>query len=168
MFCKVVGTFATVVALATVLVGARTQGAGQDPQAQALLAKHHTYVGWQFGDGTFRNMRVTGSVTGEKGERTVTFVLLSSGLVYRNTYTYLRHGSVTEQEGFTGNVFWQSDLNGFTTPIYGDYARFLALPSISTSTRRPAHTSRPRSIQTARTRRPTAFSRTATWSLARR
>jgi Aspartyl protease len=46
------------------------------------------------------------------------------GLVYRNTYTYLRRANTTEESGFTGNVFWRSDINGFTTPIYGDLAKY--------------------------------------------
>jgi len=97
-----------------------------DPVATALLAKHRAYVGWSFGDGTFRTMRITGSVADEKGEKSETFTLISSGLVYRNAHVYLKRGKITEQTGFTGNLFWKSDMNGFTTPVYGDYARFLA------------------------------------------
>lgn len=100
--------------------------ADRDPVAAALLAKHRAYVGWSFGDGTFNTMRITGSATGENGERSQTFEMISAGLVYRNTHTYLNRGGITEQNGFTGNLFWKSDMNGFTTPIYGDYAQYLA------------------------------------------
>lgn len=122
---KDVGAFAVTVALATAIAVVPARGAVQNDQAQALMAKHRAFVGWQFGDGTFRTLRVTGTVTDEKGEKEMTFVTLCSGLLYRDTRTFMKEGT-SEQEGFTGNVFWQSDLNGFTTPIYGDYAKFLA------------------------------------------
>jgi hypothetical protein len=97
-----------------------------DAQAEALLAKHRAYVGWQFGDGTFRSMRITGDVTNEKGEPTISFVSLSRGLLVKDTYTMIERGNVTEYTGFTGSLFWSSDYNGFTTPIYGGYAKYLA------------------------------------------
>lgn len=101
-----------------------------DPKALNLLAKHKAYVGWQFGDGTFHTMRITGNVTDEKGKEVSMFVLLSTGLLYNNRATDLKRGGVTDSEGFTGNLFWQTDYNGFTTPIYGDYAKFLASRAI--------------------------------------
>jgi predicted aspartyl protease len=97
-----------------------------DPQAAKLLAKHKAFVGWQFGDGTFHTMRISGNTTDERGKQTQTFVLLYVGLLYNNTYTNLKRDGVTEHNGFTGNLFWETDYNGFTTPIYGDEARFLA------------------------------------------
>jgi predicted aspartyl protease len=105
------------------LAGAATQS---DDRAAALLAKHRTYVGWQFGDASFTTLRITGNVSDEKGAQTDTFVLLSDGPAYNNAYTYVTRGDVTEHVGFTGTLFWSSDLNGFTTPVYGDYAKFLA------------------------------------------
>jgi hypothetical protein len=119
-----VGALAMLVASAVLF--ATAQAPAQDAAAAALLAKHRAYVGWHFGDGTFRTMRITGSVTNEKGEKTQNFVTLSAGLVYHNIHTYLNQGGVTEHNGFTGNLFWRSDMNGFTTPVYGDYARYLA------------------------------------------
>ena len=101
-----------------------------DAQAQALLAKHRAFVGWQYGDGTIRTLRITGGVTDEKGAKTTAFVLLSAGLVSNDTYTLLKRDNVTESEGFTGNLFWQTDYSGFTTPVYGDYAKFLASFSV--------------------------------------
>jgi Aspartyl protease len=97
---------------------------GADDGAQALLAKHRAFVGWQLADGTFKTLRLereyvtsAGSVTERTLERRI-------GLVYRNTYTYPRRANTTEESGFTGNVFWRSDLNGFTTPIFGDLAKY--------------------------------------------
>lgn len=108
-----------------VCVGAVSQSAG-DSRALALLAKHKAYVGWQFGDGTFRTMRITGNVTDEKGKRVTTLLLLANGLLYNDAYTDLKRNGITERDGFTGNLFWQSDYNGFTTPVYGDDAKYLA------------------------------------------
>jgi hypothetical protein len=97
-----------------------------DAKAQALLALHRAFVGWQLGDGTFSSMRVSGSVTDEHGKTTSTFVLLSRGLLSSNSFTDLTRAGVVERRGFTGNLFWESDYNGFTTPIYGDAAKFFA------------------------------------------
>ncbi len=122
---ELAGPIAVLVAVAAVAT-AHAQAPAQDAQAAALLAKHRAYVGWQFGDGTIKSMRISGDVTNEKGEKTERFVMLSEGLVYHNTYTLPKRGNVTVHTGFTGNLFWSSDINGFTTPIYGDYAKYLA------------------------------------------
>lgn len=117
--------FAVLMAVAPMSAGAVSQSTG-DAKALDLLAKHKAFVGWQFGDGTFNTMRITGDVTNEKGEKTATLVLLSEGVLFNSAYTDLKRNGVTERNGFTGNLFWGSDYNGFTTPIYGDYAKFLA------------------------------------------
>jgi hypothetical protein len=97
-----------------------------DAQALELLAKHKAFVGWQLGDGTFHTLRITGNVTDEKGKQTVTLVLTSNGLLYNDRFTDLKRNGVTDSDGFTGNLFWQTDYNGFTTPVYGDEAKYLA------------------------------------------
>ncbi|MBV9055897.1 MAG: aspartyl protease family protein [Candidatus Eremiobacteraeota bacterium] len=97
-----------------------------DVAAQTLLEKHRAFVGWYLGDGTIRTLRITGDVTDEHGKKTSTFVRLYAGLLYNTSYTDLERGGITERTGFTGNLFWATDFNGFTTPIYGDYAKFLA------------------------------------------
>src|SRR5579871_5359895 len=112
-------------ALVTLPVTVPAQTAAEDPAA-ALLAKHRAYVGWQYGDGTFNSMRISGDVTNEKGEPTISFVSLSRGLLAHDIYTMIARGNVTEHTGFTGTLFWSSDYNGFTTPIYGGYAKYLA------------------------------------------
>ena len=121
-----IGSFACGVAVIATLISARADAFSQDAQAQDLLAKHRTYVGWQFGDGTFSSMRITGRISDETGKITESFEMLSKGLVYHNAYTERKLGNVTEHRGFTGNLFWSSDINGFTTPVYGDYAKYLA------------------------------------------
>ena len=133
--CRLAEAHATLLRTTTILAVAVLAATGsaksaaassQDAQAQALLAKHRAYVGWQFGDGTFKSMRIAGYVTNEQGEKTQRFVLLSRGLVYHEVYTELKLSDITSHAGFTGNLFWRSDFNGFTTPIYGDRAKFLA------------------------------------------
>lgn len=114
----------------TLLAASPAQPPNDDTQAETLLAKHRAYVGWQFGDGTFKSMRILGDVTNEKGEPTNSFVSLSRGLLVHDTYTMLAHGNVTEHTGFTGSVFWSADSNGFTTPIYGGYAKYLASSAV--------------------------------------
>jgi predicted aspartyl protease len=108
------------------ILPARADAPAQDAKAAMLLAKHRAYVGWQLGDGTFSSMRIAGSVTDDKGKKTQTFVMLSKGIIYSNTYTLLDSAGATVRTGYTGNLFWQSDVNGFPTPVYGDYAKFLA------------------------------------------
>jgi hypothetical protein len=117
---------AAALAVAAIWLTARADKPSQDAEAAALLAKHRAYVGWQFGDGTFESMRITGRVTDAKGETSEKFVGLSRGLLYHDTYTLVQRGGVTEHTGYTGTLFWHSDLNGFTTPVYGDYAKYLA------------------------------------------
>ncbi|MBV8067863.1 MAG: aspartyl protease family protein [Candidatus Eremiobacteraeota bacterium] len=97
----------------------------QEQTAAALLARHRAFVGWQFGDGTFTSMRIVGAGYDDTGRRTEKIFKLSKGLLFHSVYTTIARG-ISERTGFTGNVFWQSDRNGFTTPIYGGYAKFLA------------------------------------------
>jgi hypothetical protein len=120
--------FAAIIMVGPAHAGAVSQTG--DPQAAELLAKHRSFVGWQFGDGTFRSIRVSGNTTDEKGKQVATLVLLSSGLLYNDAYTDLKRNGVTQRDGFTGNLFWESDYNGFTTPVYGDDAKFLASATI--------------------------------------
>jgi Aspartyl protease len=116
---------ALIMALAPLSVGA-VSTSGSDPQALDLLAKHKAFVGWQLGDGTFTTMRIAGNVSDEKGKQIATLSLLWSGLLSNDAYIDLKRNGVTERTGFTGNLFWETDYNGFTTPVYGDYAKFLA------------------------------------------
>ena len=106
----------------------RRAGRRSQPRCASCCAarQHRAFVGWQFGDGTFTSMRVTGNITDEKGDATSTFVMLSKGLVYHNSYTATDLGNLTTHTGFTGNLFWHADVNGFTTPVYGGYAKYLA------------------------------------------
>ncbi len=122
-------SLAVIIGFSPTSVCAVSESSG-DPQALELLAKHKSFVGWQLGDGTFQSMRITGNLTDEKGKQTQTFVFLSEGLLYNDGFTDLKRNGVIARDGFTGNLFWQSDYNGFTTPVYGDYAKFLASTTV--------------------------------------
>ncbi len=121
MFRRLRG-FAIPVVLLGLCAPAGAAGAG-GADAGTLLAKHRAFVGWQLGDGTFTTLRLTRRKgTGESvTERTTE---LRIGLIYHNTSTYPKRGDTVEEDGFTGRVFWSSNINGFTTPIYGDSAKF--------------------------------------------
>ena len=93
-------------------------------EAATLLAKHRAFVGWQLGDDTFKTLRLNREYVNDEGATTQRVVESRIGLLYRNTYTYLRRANTTENTGFTGNVFWTSNDNGFTTPLYGDLAKW--------------------------------------------
>jgi hypothetical protein len=98
----------------------------QDPVSAELLAKHRAYVGWQLGDGKYDTIHITGRITNGRGILTAEFDTITNGLLYRTTTTLLQRDGIVEENGYTGNIFWRSDINGFTTPVYGDYAHYLA------------------------------------------
>jgi hypothetical protein len=116
----------TVAALsaAVVLTSAPFVARADDADAQTLLAKHRAYVGWQLGDGTFKTLKLTREYEDAHGKTTAGAVETRAGLIYRNTYTDPDRPGLSRSSGFTGNVFWTSGYNGFTTPIYGDVAKY--------------------------------------------
>lgn len=98
----------------------------QPLDAASLLALHHRYVGWQFGDGTFDTLTETGTVTvGDRSQsdRDTAVTLLRMGALYRETDLNLK-SKTTDDSGFTGRLFWHSNENGFTHPVIGDDAKF--------------------------------------------
>ncbi|HZY98618.1 MAG TPA: retropepsin-like aspartic protease [Candidatus Baltobacteraceae bacterium] len=120
-----VGLFAILAVLST-HAGATAAEQQPDAKAQALLQKHRAYVGWQFGDGTFRTMRIASTVTNKKGEKLEDVSWASSGLAFHETRTNVKEDNVTTHQGFTGSIFWQCFTSGFTTPLYGEAAKALA------------------------------------------
>ncbi len=102
---------------------------GAEDEAQALLAKHRSFVGWEFNDGTFRTMRVETIVTrtdkSGKQRQVVKMIDLQRGIVNKLFEYGERSGSVS---GFSGSVYWLSDANGFTiTRLDDDRKTTLAL-----------------------------------------
>jgi Aspartyl protease len=100
--------------------------AAQTGDAASLLAKHKAFVGWQFGDGTFHYLRQTGVIAksdGTTGDLDATFTTVRANTVYRTTRTTTATGLSTDS-GFTGNIFWQTDANGFIRPVIGDAQKY--------------------------------------------
>ncbi|HKU81858.1 MAG TPA: retropepsin-like aspartic protease [Candidatus Tumulicola sp.] len=91
-----------------------------------MLQKHRQFVGWQLGDGTFRTMRVAGTVTDKHGKKLEDVAYSRSGLAFQETHTMLDQDNITSHSGFTGSVFWQCHITGFTVPVYGEAAKALA------------------------------------------
>lgn len=98
--------------------------AGADDRVAAMLAKHRAFVGWQLGDGSFKTMRLTREYVDARGKVTERATEYRAGIVYRNTYTHLDRANTVEDTGFTGNIFWSTNENGFTTPVYGGLAKY--------------------------------------------
>ncbi len=98
--------------------------AADDADAAALLSKHRAFVGWQLGDDSIRTLRIRASYSNADGKKAYAFTELHRGLIDRTTTADLRHDGILRDDGFTGNIFWQSDENGFTTPELGESAKF--------------------------------------------
>jgi hypothetical protein len=105
------------------LLAALCAPASPESRAEALLAKHRAFVGWQLGDGSFRTLRLERVRTGPGGTILQRGTEYRVGLLYRNHYVYPQRADTTEDSGFTGNVFWSTNENGFTTPVYGELAK---------------------------------------------
>jgi predicted aspartyl protease len=92
--------------------------------AQALLAKHRAFVGWQYGDGGVSSIYLERIYTDGSGKVTQHATERRLGLAYRRDYqtsaTYGEGGST----GFTGRLFWKTSENGFTVPMVGDTAKY--------------------------------------------
>jgi hypothetical protein len=127
--CSKLAMFVAIIAAASSLLFPSVASA-QSTDAASLLALHHSYVGWQFGDGTFTSLRETGNVvntspTGGATPRPPSPIsTLVRGVVFRDTQVDPDSGRRTD-DGFTGHVFWQSNDNGFTHPVIGDEQKYL-------------------------------------------
>lgn len=92
--------------------------------AQSLLAKHRSFVGWQFGDGSISSLRLERQLTNEKNETIERASETRIDLVYRRDYSALKLSDNSASVGFTGRVFWGTSRNGFTVPFVGDLAKY--------------------------------------------
>lgn len=99
--------------------------------AASLIALHRGYVGWSVGDGVLRSARITvagstpeprpGASPDSLGEPDRHTVELRRELLYRSqSFAYGRDDG---QEGFTGNVAWRANENGYTVTVRGRDAR---------------------------------------------
>jgi hypothetical protein len=129
-FLLISGVFLRLRFLSILIAGALSAGAlafapvpTLADDAQALLAKHKAFVGWQLGDDSLKTFRLTGAHIDAQGKTLSTFTQSRVGLIYRTTYVSMKQHGITSDEGFTGNIVWQSNENGFTTPMFGDGAK---------------------------------------------
>ncbi len=113
---------AAIAAFAFPLFAASGAPAPVDPAAVALIAKHQAYVGWHAGDGIVKTLRESGTVTRDGKERGK-LEYLRYGLAHRSHWTD-RNG-LERDEGFTGSLYWTSNVNGFTVRPVGEVARYL-------------------------------------------
>lgn len=93
--------------------------------AAGLLAKHKAFVGWQAGDGSLSSIVLDGSMTSQRNGAAKTYATVHEvrrRLAEREART-LADGT-TENDGFTGSVFWATNANGFTHPVVGDAEKF--------------------------------------------
>lgn len=96
--------------------------AARADDAQALLAKHRAYTGWRFNDPAIGRQDVAETVTDRDGKTTSEIRIVRVGAIYRSD-TYSVKENATHSAGFTGNLFWYADQNGFTVPVIGDPAK---------------------------------------------
>jgi predicted aspartyl protease len=107
-------------ALVLALLAPAVSSAQQGGDAASLLALHRSYVGWQFGDGTFSTLRIAGRVRpaqGDAADASRSWTTLETGAVFRTTGFDPESGGWSDY-GYTGRIFWESDRNGFTHPDY--------------------------------------------------
>ena len=92
--------------------------------AAAILAKHFAYVGWQIEGTPFRSLITSIKIDNKKGKVRYAGEIRRLGLAFRQDLRSAKYG-VESSAGFTGNIAWQSDSNGFTTPMIGASGRLL-------------------------------------------
>ncbi|MGC8484455.1 MAG: retropepsin-like aspartic protease [Candidatus Baltobacteraceae bacterium] len=92
--------------------------------APAILAKHFAYVGWQIEHTPYRSLIEAMKIVSKKGKLRYAGEVRRLGLAYRLDLRSAKYG-VESSSGFTGNIAWQSDANGFTTPMIGASGRLL-------------------------------------------
>lgn len=93
--------------------------------AQALLAKHRAFVGWQYGDGSVMSLILEQTFTNPEGKVTQHATERRIGLAFRREFQSTHDYESDYSTGFTGNIFWSTSANGFTVPGVGDRAKYL-------------------------------------------
>ena len=93
-----------------------------EPDAQWLKQIHRAYTGFTFGDGTLRTLTYEERAIANKDNKVVEAShVVRAGLAYRYDFHHVKE-NINDSTGFTGNVFWYSDQNGFTTRIASNIA----------------------------------------------
>jgi hypothetical protein len=75
---------------------------------------------WHSGDGVVKTLRATGEVTRE-GKPRGKILSLRFGVAFRDTYE--SEDGLRSDDGFTGNVSWTSNANGFTVRPVGSVVK---------------------------------------------
>lgn len=99
--------------------------AARADDAATLLAKHKTFAGWQAGEGQLSSLIIDSTMTSTQNGAAKLYANVHQvrrGLAERET-RHLQDGT-TEDSGFTGRVFWETNENGFTHPVVGDAEKF--------------------------------------------
>ncbi len=96
----------------------------QADDAASLLAKHRAFVGWQYGDGSVQSMQLDRTYTDGAGKVWQHATEKRIGIAYRRDYQGTEGHGGGGSTGFTGNIFWTTNDNGFTVPMIGDTARY--------------------------------------------
>ena len=110
--------------ISVVAVVSLLPGFARADDAQALLAKHRAFVGWQYGDGSVSSLILERTYTDASGKITQYATERRLGLAYRRDYRSTKAFTADGSVGFTGNIFWATSTNGFTVPVIGDTAKF--------------------------------------------
>ncbi len=92
--------------------------------APAILAKHFAYVGWRIEGTPYRSLVEAMKIVSKHGKIRYAGEIRRLGLAYRLDLRSAKYG-VENSSGFTGSIAWQSDANGFTTPMIGASGRLL-------------------------------------------
>ena len=110
---------------------------GVSDDAGAIIARHKAFMGWFYGDGTLKSVRETiaivaatpkpdatppptpkpGATPPAYGQRAEHTMILRRELLYRSTET--GYDRALGEGGFTGNLFWRANENGFTVTVRG-------------------------------------------------
>lgn len=88
----------------------------------ALQKLHVAKVGYALGDGRLSSVSYTETQIGKDGKTISTTSVHRLGVLYRSDLHDKKSGN-DASVGFTGNLFWYSDINGFTVPMLGDSAQ---------------------------------------------
>jgi predicted aspartyl protease len=107
--------------LAATFVAAPLTARAGDTSA-SLLGKHRAYTGWKFGDPGISNEEITETVAGADLKPVSVRHIRRIGAIFRTDIHDVK-ANIDYSQGFTGNIFWYADQNGFVVPIIGDPAR---------------------------------------------
>ena len=121
---KRVSTFTTWLLAALLLLVPVAPIAARADDAQALLAKHRAFVGWQYGDGSVQSLQLDREYTDASGKLAQRSHEWRLGLAYRRDSRAVKGSNGGGSTGFTGNIFWTTSPNGFTMPVIGDNAKY--------------------------------------------